>query len=151
MRLPRCSDARCRTPAAILFSAALFSLFFPFSFARPSHSGWGCVAREFQWCEHDYPRWGGHNTSEHTITFFVLGPPASLIRSELPRTGLRPFAFPRPDLLSAVGRVSVCACTITQQYEHHLFGDPGLSGWGYALFHRSAWNKNSANFAQTEF
>jgi hypothetical protein len=40
------------------------------------------VARDLGWCEHDYPRWDGHNTIQHTL-LVVLGSPASLTGSEL--------------------------------------------------------------------
>src|SRR5215207_6285065 len=55
------------------------------------------VARDLGWCVHDYPRWDGHNATEHTVTCPVLVSPASLIGSELPQpscAGLRLFALP---------------------------------------------------------
>ena len=55
------------------------------------------VAHEHFWCDHDYLRWGGHNTSVRqlcSISHYVLGAPASIIGSELPRARLRPFALP---------------------------------------------------------
>jgi hypothetical protein len=41
-----------------------------------------CVARDLVWCEHDYPRWGGH-TPESIVTSAVLGASASIMGSEL--------------------------------------------------------------------
>jgi hypothetical protein len=43
----------------------------------------------------------------------VLGASASIMGRSFLGTFLRPFALPRPDALSAVGRVSDCACTTT--------------------------------------
>ena len=57
------------------------------------------VAQGLVWCEHDYPRWGGH-TPESIVTSAVLGASASIMGSELlqgPLQGLRLFALPRPD------------------------------------------------------
>ena len=62
------------------------------------------VARGLVWCEHDYPRWGGH-TPESIVTSTVLGASASIMGSELlhgsplraPPYGLRLFAVPHPD------------------------------------------------------
>src|SRR5215211_8809206 len=51
-----------------------------------------CVARDLGWCECNYPRWGGHNTIQHTL-LVVLGSSASLIGSELPPIRLWPFAL----------------------------------------------------------
>jgi hypothetical protein len=43
------------------------------------------VARDLGWCDHVYPRWGGHNTTPRCVArLLVLGTPASLIGSELP-------------------------------------------------------------------
>src|SRR5215208_1287528 len=37
------------------------------------------VARDLEWCHHEYPRWGAH-TSESTVTTLpVLGTPASIM------------------------------------------------------------------------
>src|SRR5215217_6521233 len=41
------------------------------------------VALDRLWCDHDYPRWGGHNATQRTVTSPVLGAPASLMGSEL--------------------------------------------------------------------
>ena len=41
-----------------------------------------CVARGLQWCDHDYPRWAGHEPSQ-SYDSSVLGAPASIIGSEL--------------------------------------------------------------------
>src|ERR671915_592005 len=54
-----------------------------------------CVARDLRWCDHDYPRWGGH-TSESMQQL----PPCSAHRllswAGAPwLTGLLPFALPR--------------------------------------------------------
>jgi hypothetical protein len=44
-----------------------------------------CVAREIEWCDHDYPRWGEHTLCNgHLECPPVLGSPASLIGSERP-------------------------------------------------------------------
>jgi hypothetical protein len=51
-----------------------------------------CVAREFQWCDHVYPRWGGHNIV-CVARVPVLGSPASLIGSELSRNGAPALRF----------------------------------------------------------
>lgn len=63
-------------------------------------SGWGCaafalrpfrVARDRRWCAHEYPRWGAHTTMDRTPWKAplqlppVLGAPASIMESELPR------------------------------------------------------------------
>src|SRR5215203_397740 len=56
------------------------------------------VALDRLWCDHDYPRWDGHNATEHTVTCPVLGAPASLIGSELLpllRYGAPALHFPR--------------------------------------------------------
>jgi hypothetical protein len=45
-----------------------------------------CVARDLGWCDHEYPRCDdAHNATQRTVTSRVLGSPASLIGSELPR------------------------------------------------------------------
>jgi len=53
--------------------------------------------QERLWCEHDYLRWGVHNTSVRqlcSISPYVLVAPASLIGSEFPQsTWLRPFSL----------------------------------------------------------
>src|SRR5215208_3738687 len=54
-----------------------------------------CVAREFQWCDHVYPRWGGHNTL-CVARVPVFGSPASLIGSELSRYGAPTLRFATP-------------------------------------------------------
>src|SRR5215218_6930177 len=74
-------------PAFILSLAALFGLSLGAAFAlRPLR-----VARGRGWCDHDYPRWGGHNPSSRARrTGFLIG-------SELPQppcAGLRLFALP---------------------------------------------------------
>jgi hypothetical protein len=44
-----------------------------------------CVARDLGWCEHVYPRWGGHTSSpgQHPGTTPGLGSSASIMGSEL--------------------------------------------------------------------
>src|SRR5829696_1948101 len=43
-----------------------------------------CLAKERRCCDHDYPRWGGHNTTPRCVARLpVLGPPASIMGSEL--------------------------------------------------------------------
>jgi hypothetical protein len=91
------------------------------------------------------PRWGGHNATQHTITFPVLGSPVSLIGSELSRTGLWPFALPRPDALSPPPLRSMWRAHNTRRCGHPLRRLLALSGWGYADFHAAV------NFAITEF
>src|SRR5215203_265567 len=50
------------------------------------------VARDLEWCHHDYPRWGGHNPSSrarHTGFSHRVGAPTT------PRAGFRPFVANR--------------------------------------------------------
>jgi len=42
-----------------------------------------CVARDLGWCDHDYPRCGGHTSDSSVTKLPVLVAPASLIGSEL--------------------------------------------------------------------
>src|SRR5215204_6599224 len=56
-----------------------------------------CLAQERLWCDHDYPRWGAHTSTESTVTFSVLGAPVSLIGSEPPHPPVR-----GSDLLSQI-------------------------------------------------
>ena len=42
-----------------------------------------CVARDLGWCDHDYPRCGGHTSDSSVTKLPVLDTPASLIGSEL--------------------------------------------------------------------
>ena len=90
-----------RAPAFILSWAARFSSSSraALSFALP------LVAQERQWCDHDYPRWGGHTTectthpSRARRTGFYDGVGAfSLL-------GSGPFALPRPEALSPLPTV----------------------------------------------
>src|SRR5215213_10475491 len=37
------------------------------------------VARDLEWCDHDYPRWGGHTLCRGQIKAPVLGAPASIM------------------------------------------------------------------------
>jgi hypothetical protein len=69
------------------------------------------VAWDVGWCDHDYPRWGGH-TAESIVTTTVLGASASMMGSELlqgPSRGsdssLCPTPMPKPSSapMSAVG------------------------------------------------
>ena len=54
-------------PAFILALAALGRLHFSAAFAlRPLR-----IARGRRWCEHDYPRWGGHTTDREHCNFPV--------------------------------------------------------------------------------
>src|SRR5215218_523059 len=72
-------------PASILFLAAL-TRFSPHRVWRGLHFALLCVARVLGWCDHDYPRWGGHNIPVRLTTvqlFHVLVAPASLIGPEL--------------------------------------------------------------------
>ena len=83
--------------------------------ARPSHYP-VCVARDLGGCEHDYPRWGGHNPSIDSLQLLhVLGSSASLIGSEFPPTRLRPFALSSPDAAGVVlctpGPLACQSCT----------------------------------------
>jgi len=42
------------------------------------------VAQDRLWCDHDYPRWGGHNTTPRCVArLLVLGASASIMGSEL--------------------------------------------------------------------
>ena len=72
-----------RAPASILFLAAL-TRFSPHRVWRGLHFALLCIARVLGWCDHDYPRWGGHNTPVRLTTvqlFHVLVAPASLNRA----------------------------------------------------------------------
>jgi hypothetical protein len=42
------------------------------------------VARDLDWCDHDYARWGMHTMESTPATPPVLGPPTSIMGSELP-------------------------------------------------------------------
>jgi hypothetical protein len=56
-----------------------------------------CVARDLGWCEHDYPRWGGHTLCHGQIKGPVRVAPASIIGSELPvQLGSDPSLCPVP-------------------------------------------------------
>jgi hypothetical protein len=55
-----------------------------------------CVARDLGSCDDDYPGGAGMLCTILQLPY-VLGAPASIIGSELPRARLRPFALPRPD------------------------------------------------------
>src|SRR5215212_6602662 len=59
---------------------------------RPSLCAPLCVARGLRWCEHDYPRCGGH-TLDSTNTPTVLVASASLIGSELLRYWAPAFSW----------------------------------------------------------
>ena len=56
------------------------------------------VAREPGWCNHEYPRWGGHITIPESIaTTSVLGASASIMGSELSvQLGSGPSVCPTP-------------------------------------------------------
>ena len=82
-----------RTPAFILSLAALFGT----PSLRGLHFALLCVARDLGWCDHNYPRWGGHTLCHGQLKGPVLGSPASIMsRSSHPAqvTGLRPFSLP---------------------------------------------------------
>jgi hypothetical protein len=52
-------------------------------------------ARDLGWCDHDYPRWGGHNTTPRCVAKLpVLGEPASILGSELSRYGAPTLLLP---------------------------------------------------------
>jgi hypothetical protein len=57
-----------------------------------------CVARDLGWCNHEYPRWGGHITIPKSIaTTSVLGASASIMGSELSvQLGSGPSVCPTP-------------------------------------------------------
>jgi hypothetical protein len=56
-----------------------------------------CVARDLGWCEHDYPRWGGHTLCRGQLKGPpVLVAPASLIGSELLRYWAPAFSWATP-------------------------------------------------------
>src|SRR5215207_6319350 len=71
----------CMIPASIMPLAALFG--HP-SWAWPSLCAPLRIARDLGWCDHNYPRWGGHTLCHGQLKGPVLGSPASLIGSELP-------------------------------------------------------------------
>src|SRR5215211_817232 len=83
------------------------------------------VARDLEWCHHEYPRWGAH-TSESTVTTLpVLGTPASIMgRSSHGGyvTGLRLFALPPVRAHN------------TRRYGHSSPAVLGCPGWGYAAY-----------------
>jgi hypothetical protein len=89
-------------------------------------------------------RWGVHTFPKAlAVTFSVHGAPASLIEPELLRSGLRPFALPRPDAagLSYVHQGHESANSVhkkhnTRRYGHPLFGGPGRPGRGYGPLSR---------------
>jgi hypothetical protein len=122
-------------PAYILSLAALFE-HPPW---RGLHFALLCVARDLGWCDHDYPRWGGHTLCHGQQNGPVLVTPASIIGSEfplVPSMGLRPFALPHPDAAGAV----LCTLGPDNPYIRNIIpgytgipflGYRALSGWGY--------------------
>jgi hypothetical protein len=89
------------------------------------------IARDLGRCDHDYPRGGGHTSTESTATYSVLGAPASIIGSEL--SYLAPALYgaparcpkPSPDRSASMPDVLLCPRTParnTRRYEHPLFG-----------------------------
>src|SRR5215212_7511667 len=56
------------------------------------------VAQDRLWCDHDYPRWGGHNTTPRCVArLLVLGASASIMGSELSSLlGSGPSLCPAP-------------------------------------------------------
>ena len=87
----------------------------------------------------------------------MLGAPASLIGSELPRAivaGLRPFALPGP-ILQGVSYVQITVVYIRIIIPADMSIPPtgGLVpiGAGLCSIHPSAWNGDSRKFALTEF
>jgi hypothetical protein len=88
-------------PALIILLAALGRLFGAAFALRPLR-----VARDLEWCDHEYPRWVGHTTESMQQL-----PPCSAHRllswAGAPwLTGLRPFACPGP-MLQGVSYVQV--------------------------------------------
>ena len=64
----------------LVLLAALFPTSYFYNAALPLRPL--CVARGLGWCDHDYPRWGGHALYS-LATYYVLGAPASIMGSEL--------------------------------------------------------------------
>ena len=117
---------------------------FPPSFGAAFALRPGSVARDLGWCDHDYPRWGGHNML--CVAFVQLILPSARHTGFSQRvgalflTGLRPFALPRPDALSPHLPASPCAVSCVRVHQHiipdnisiPLLGYRARSGWGYA-------------------
>jgi hypothetical protein len=72
---------------------------------------------------------GRAHLGKHAATSPVLGPPASIIGSELSRTGLWPFALPRPE-----------ACPKTVNTGEHDFGEERVVRWslGWSNYQRGS-------------
>jgi hypothetical protein len=125
---------------------------------RPSLCALLCVAQDLDWCNHDYPRWDGHNSSDSMLqhppcaryTGFYhgvgapTGPPLGA-----PILRIAPYRCPKPSLAltpAAVGLMYAYTNNRGRAVGADLAGAIRvLSGRGYADFHAGA------NFAITEF
>ena len=91
-----------------------------------------------------------HTTTVSTdATSHVLGPPASIMGSELSvyfSLVLRFAALPRPDALSPLQASAVVLAHNTRRYEHPLAGGPGPIGVAGCAIHPTTQLKNSAKF-----
>ena len=80
----------------------------------------------------------------------VLGPPASVMGSEFPLPGLRPSLCPGP-MRQGVSYVHYANLYIRNTLPDDMSipssASPGPIGVGQSAIHRSAWKRNSANFA----
>ena len=125
------------------------------STTRPSLCAPLCVARDLGWCDHDYPRWDAHTTTQRSYTP-VLGAPASIIGSELPLLplyGAPTLRFAPPGCPKPSPNRFVCVGSCVRVDQHIIPGGVSipspvvlaLSGRGYTDFHASV------NFAFIEF
>src|SRR5215207_11225145 len=71
--------------AALLFSASCGVAYA----LRPR-----AVARDLGWCDHDYPRWGGHTPESTVTTLRARRTGFSHMVGAPPHTGLRPLRYP---------------------------------------------------------
>ena len=121
MRLPPLRPSRALAPTGAGLSG--FGLYTVLgradSFISPSrlarlHFALLCVARDLGWCDHDYPRWDEHTLCNGQLKGPpVLGPPASIMGSELPPyvRGSDPSLWPAP-MPQGVSYVHTCAGSV---------------------------------------